>query len=150
MPRLTTELFKTVVANTPLISIDLIIQDLLGRVLLGKRLNRPAKDYWFVPGGRIVKDETMAQAFERLVREELGLARTICEAQFLGPFEHMYSDNFSGDGFSTHYVVLGYRLLVDVDLDKLPKEQHGTYQWFDVSELLASDFVHANTKLYFQ
>lgn len=150
MPRLPSELFKTVVANAPLISIDLVIQDPLGRVLLGKRLNRPAQGYWFVAGGRIQKDETLASAFERLVREELGLTRTICEAQFLGPFEHMYNDNFSGDDFSTHYIVLGYRLLLDVDLGKLPKDQHGTYKWFDVSELLTSDLVHENTKLYFQ
>lgn len=44
-----------------------------GQVLLGQRLNRPAQGYWFVPGGRIHKDETMTQAFARLTKEELGV-----------------------------------------------------------------------------
>ncbi len=48
-------LFKTIVANTPLISIDLIIQNSQKKILLGKRINRPAQGYWFVPGGRVRK-----------------------------------------------------------------------------------------------
>jgi len=147
--RLELALFKTVVASTPLISIDLVVYNAQGQVLLGQRLNRPAKGDWFVPGGRICKDESMAVAFSRLVQEELGLTRTIQDAQFIGPFEHFYSDNFSGVDFSTHYVVLGYRLQVDIDLDSLPQEQHHHYRWFDVSELLASDEVHLHTKWYF-
>jgi colanic acid biosynthesis protein WcaH len=34
--------FKTVVENTPLISIDFIIENQAGEFLLGKRVNRPA------------------------------------------------------------------------------------------------------------
>jgi colanic acid biosynthesis protein WcaH len=33
------------------VSIDLIVRDADGRVLLGLRNNRPARDWWFVPGG---------------------------------------------------------------------------------------------------
>ena len=98
--RLDTELFRTVVAHTPLISIDLIVRNPQGLVLLGQRVNRPAQGYWFVPGGRVRKNERLAEAFNRLVQEELGLIS--CNMQdvlFLGPFEHFYADNFSGDDF---------------------------------------------------
>ncbi|HIF9192369.1 TPA: GDP-mannose mannosyl hydrolase [Photobacterium damselae] len=147
--RLDTNTFQTVVAHTPLISLDLIVENAEGQVLLGQRLNKPAQGYWFVPGGRVLKDETLATAFARLTKEELGVELQLSEANLLGPFEHFYDDNFSGDDFTTHYVVLGYRLKLDVLLTRLPKEQHGYYQWFDVTTLLNTGDVHHHTKLYF-
>ena len=65
--------FKTVVESTPLISIDLIVRNKKGEVLLGQRINRPAKGDWFVPGGRILKDESFDNAFKRLIKSELNL-----------------------------------------------------------------------------
>jgi colanic acid biosynthesis protein WcaH len=56
------ELFSTVIESTPLISIDLVVKNNLGQTLLGQRLNKPAKGFWFVPGGRILKDESLATA----------------------------------------------------------------------------------------
>ena len=147
--RLDTELFRTVVAHTPLISIDLIVRNPQGQDLLGQRVNRPAQGYWFVPGGRVRKDERLADAFNRLVQEELGSTQSMQDAVFIGPFEHFYTDNFSGDDFSTHYVVLGYQLNVDALPAQLPHEQHHAYRWFSVDELLNSSDVHFHTKQYF-
>ncbi len=147
--KLELETFKTVVASTPLISIDLIIKNKQGKVLLGERTNRPAQGFWFVPGGRIVKDEAFEKAFSRLTIIELGQEYTMQSAKFLGPYQHFYNDNFSGSDFSTHYVVLGYELVVDLDIKGLPVEQHGAYQWWSVEELLNSDKVHQHSKDYF-
>ncbi len=58
--------FATVVRSTPLVSLDFIVENSRGEFLLGKRTNRPAQGYWFVPGGRVQKDETLEAAFERL------------------------------------------------------------------------------------
>lgn len=153
LQRLETELFKSVVANTPLISVDLIVSNPQDQVLLGKRVNRPAQGYWFVPGGRVRKDERLADAFARLVNEELGLTTySLQDALFLGPFEHFYTDNFSGNDFSTHYVVLGYEIDFDTDTlpKQLPKDQHHVYRWFSISELINSSDVHFHTKQYFK
>lgn len=141
--------FKSVIKNTPLISIDLIVENENNQILLGLRLNKPAKGFWFVPGGRIVKNETMAQAFSRLTKDELGVELQLSNATLIGPFEHFYDDNFSGDDFSTHYVVLGYRIKLDILLSQLPINQHGQYRWFDVTTLLDADDVHRYTKFYF-
>ena len=143
------ETFRTVVRSAPLVSIDLVVINSLGQVLLGQRTNRPAQGFWFVPGGRILKNEAMAAAFLRLSKAELGFASELGDAEFLGVYEHFYTDNFSGTDFSTHYVVLGYRLVHDLDLNSLPDAQHHSYRWFDVAELLASVQVHDNTKAYF-
>ncbi|MBO0215428.1 GDP-mannose mannosyl hydrolase [Vibrio sp. Vb2880] len=147
--RLDEQTFKMVVASTPLVSIDLIIRNSKGQILLGQRTNRPAQGFWFVPGGRICKDETFEQAFQRLTKVELGEGYSLKQAQFLGTYQHFYPDNFSQDDFSTHYVVLGYALELDIELISLPSEQHNHYQWWEEDNLLTSEQVHVNTKAYF-
>ncbi|MCP4987743.1 MAG: GDP-mannose mannosyl hydrolase [Colwellia sp.] len=144
------EIFSTVIESTPLVSIDLVVLNKQGQALLGQRLNRPAKGFWFVPGGRILKDEAMADAFKRLTKDELGTEYSIEQAKLFGPFDHFYTDNVFGDDFSTHYVAIAYILKLDQELDNLPMDiQHNGYKWFDVEELMNDDGIHQNTKNYF-
>ena len=63
--------FRTAVRLSPLVSIDLVVRDAAGRVLLGWRNNRPAQHCWFVPGGSIRKQETLDAAFRRISHGEL-------------------------------------------------------------------------------
>ena len=98
---LTKETFQTVIASTPLISIDLVVRNLAGDYLVGFRNNRPAQGYWFVPGGRILKDESKDTAFTRLVKAELGVDAVIADATFKDVYEHFYDDCvFSDDSGS--------------------------------------------------
>ena len=76
--------FESIIRLTPLVSIDLIVRSPDGRVLVGRRNHEPARNTYFVPGGRITKNETRAAAFRRLTREELGAEKSIDEARFLG------------------------------------------------------------------
>jgi colanic acid biosynthesis protein WcaH len=39
--------FKKIVASTALVSIDLLVRDTQGNILLGKRVNRPAQGAWW-------------------------------------------------------------------------------------------------------
>jgi colanic acid biosynthesis protein WcaH len=143
------DVFETIVAATPLISIDLIVRDSLGRVLLGKRVNSPAEGYWFVPGGRILKNETLSNAFSRLTQNELGLSLSISKARYIGLFEHFYSDSIFGQDVDTHYIVQGFEIVVESDLP-LPPLQHSDYRWLLEADLLESDDVHNHSKWYFQ
>ena len=140
--------FKTVIASTPLVSIDLVVKNSQGEYLLGFRTNQPAKNFWFVPGGRILKGEAMDDAFVRLCKNELGIMLARSEAKFLGPFEHFYQDYVFGDDVTTHYVVLGYEIVVDLAIESLPDEQHNEYKWFSKKDLLVSDNVHLHSKWY--
>lgn len=143
--------FSTVIQSTPLVSIDLVIKDEYGKVLLGERLNRPAQGFWFVPGGRILKNETLEQAFKRLTLNELGVELDIAQASLLGPYTHLYDDNVFNETGSTHYVALAYTLQVKRESLALPMDvQHAHYQWFEESTLLASEQVHCHTKWYFR
>ena len=80
--------FSCVVRCAPLPSIDLIIRDSDRRVLVGLRTNEPAKNYYFVPGGVIRKNETIELAFARILRAETGCRANHGDARFLGAFQH--------------------------------------------------------------
>jgi len=130
------DVFSTVIKNTPLISIDLIIENDKGQILLGKRVNEPAFGYWFVPGGRVFKDE------------ELNLNIQRKDAIFDKTYEHFYENNVFNDRFSTHYIVLAHRIKIDT----LPmvNNQHSDYKWFEVDELLQDKNIHKYIKDYFR
>ncbi|WBL59226.1 GDP-mannose mannosyl hydrolase [Stutzerimonas stutzeri] len=148
---LTPKAFRTVIDATPLVSIDLVVRNLAGEVLLGKQLNRPAQGYWFVPGGRILKNESLDDAFRRLTLAELGNLFERQTAQLLGVYEHFYRDSVfagAGTGPDTHYVVLGYELALGTQSLIPPREQHGRYRWWKPDEMRASEQVHANTRAY--
>lgn len=144
--------FETVIDSTPLVSIDLIVLNENNEALLGQRLNRPAEGFWFVPGGRILKNESLANAFKRLTHNELGIEVELSIAELLGPYDHFYDDCVFNDEIKTHYVAIAYILrLTKQQLDALPlNEQHGAYKWFGFDELLKSPAVHKHTKWYFE
>ena len=75
--------FLKVIKNTPLVSIDLVIKDLENNIWLGKRVNEPAIGKWFVPGGRILKGESLNDAFERITLNEIGYKHSLNEARLL-------------------------------------------------------------------
>lgn len=142
--------FLEVVRNTPLVSMDLLLCDASGRLLTGHRTNPPAQGFWFAPGGRIRKNETLEAAFFRLTQTELGQSVPLALARLVGVYEHFYVEDFTGGNASTHYVVLAYTLTVDAASLKLPTAQHDDYRWVDLL-LDAGDLsIHANTRAYFE
>lgn len=141
---LDSQTFKVIVENTPLISIDLIIK-FNSKVLLGKRVNKPAKGYWFTLGGRVFKDESIDVAIERIAKEEANIKK-IHKSKFIGVFEHLYEDSIFED-VTTHYINLGYE--IEASVENLPNEQHSQYDWFTIEEILNNSAVHKNVKAYF-
>jgi colanic acid biosynthesis protein WcaH len=140
---------------TPLLSIDFILVKEIDNklhVLVGKRVNEPAKDMWFVPGGRILKNETWKNAIERISLNELGYKLTYKNTKFIGFFDHIYTTNFANiPDVNTHYLCIGLKIsLNDINIDLyIFSKQHIDIQWIEISELLNSDYVHQNTKNYF-
>jgi colanic acid biosynthesis protein WcaH len=145
------EEFCEVVRLTPLVSIDLILRDPDGRALVGHRTNEPAKGWWFVPGGRIEKDEKLVDAFARILKVETGLAHPLSASRLLGVYEHFYPTNrYQQAGYGTHYVVIGRELQLDRRPDIAVDDQHSAIAWLTPEEILSRDDVHENTKAYFR
>lgn len=140
--------FLSVVKNTPLVSIDLIVRSEEDEILMGKRVNQPAAGYWFVPGGIIEKNETLEEAFQRITKAELGKTFHIGNSGLLGVFTHLYDTNFASEPeVTTHYVVLAYELRVTINLHQLPGDQHSNYRWIQKKGDLHN--VHENSRVYF-
>ena len=139
-----------VIEATPLVSIDLIVRNPRAEVLLGLRNNRPARGYWFVPGGRIRKNERIHSALQRIAAAEIGWTPDPAVTRFAGVYEHLYPDNYlERPGIGTHYVVLAYEIDVGTDIPLAADDQHTALRWWTPDRLLASARVHANTQAYF-
>ncbi|HWO42175.1 MAG TPA: GDP-mannose mannosyl hydrolase [Candidatus Eisenbacteria bacterium] len=141
--------FLQIVRLAPLVSIDIIVRNDKGEVLLGLRKNAPARGMWFVPGGRIYKNERLSDAFARLARSELKITADIRETRFVGVFEHFYDENPAGDpAFGTHYIVLAHSINLGLRESDLPLDQHAKYRWLTEAAILQATDVHPHVKAY--
>lgn len=149
--------FAKIVSNAPLVSIDLCILK-SRKLLVGKRKNPPARNYFFVPGGRILKSELISNALKRILGEELGLrikSNKIQSIKTLGIYEHFYKDNFlNNKKFDTHYVVLAYLIpfesLMKVNYGNI-FEQHSEYKWLELNSINNKSLrIHKNTIKYLE
>jgi colanic acid biosynthesis protein WcaH len=138
--------FKTIISSTPLISIDLLVKK-DRKILLGRRINKPAQGYLFSTGGRVYKNETIDSAMMRIAKTELNIELKLIP-RFIGVFEHFYDDSIY-QNISTHYVNLAYEIEIE-ETPNLPTEQHNEYQWLTIDELLRSKQVHKHVKDYFK
>jgi len=120
--------WEAIVANVPLVSVDLVVEHDDG-IVLGKRKNAPAKGEWFVPGGTVLKNERRTDAVHRVADEELGDPVRIEDC--LGTYEHFY-DTSEVDGVdSKHYVATAYRCQFEHDDPELTSDdQHSAFAVF--------------------
>ncbi|KAB1187527.1 MULTISPECIES: GDP-mannose mannosyl hydrolase [Haloferax] len=119
--------WESIVRNVPLVSVDLVVRH-NGGVVLGLRENEPARGEWFVPGGTVMKNETLTDAVHRVAREELGSDVTIEER--LGTFEHFYDTSEIEGVDSKHYLATAF--VVTLDADELrPDAQHSQLKVFE-------------------
>ena len=144
--------FRQLVANGVLIAFDLVCYDREGKVLLGLRRNAPAKNFWFVPGGRIHKNETLNSALGRISKDEIGVLLSAGDVRLLGLYDHIYSENVFGDqSFNTQYIIIAveYR---NFDSALLPEtnDQHNGFRFLHPHEILVDPAVHQMTRAYFE
>jgi colanic acid biosynthesis protein WcaH len=139
--------FLQLIRVAPLVAVDVILKDAAGCVLLVQREDEPASGYFFVPGGRIFKNEPIATVFRRLMADELGLTVGFEGARLLGAFEHIYANNrFGAPGTGTHYVVLAYEKKLQRRPDLTIRHP---YRWSKPDGIAAMGDVHPFAKAYF-
>jgi len=144
-------IFLQVVESVPLVSVDLVLLNPSGQLLLGLRRNAPARHWWFTPGGRVRKNEAFAACLKRIGLSELGLAfKELQGGQLMGVWDHFYEDSAFSEDVSTHYVNMPHlvRLGHSLDLADLPKDQHSAWRWQDAKAAAVADDVHPYVRAY--
>lgn len=127
------EEWETIVRNVPIVSVDLVVRSPDG-VVLGKRVNEPARDEWFVPGGRVHKHERLTDAVHRLAREELDVDEVRIR-ESLGAYEHLYDTADVDDSDGKHYLANGFVVDTDASVVEMnPDDQHGNVRAFELGE----------------
>lgn len=121
------DLYDQILENMPIACVDIaIIAD--GAVLLVRRKDAPARDQWWVPGGRVHKGETMREAALRKAREEVGLE---CH---VGPIVHTAETIFPDgpNGIPVHSINSCF-FMYPVDAGHTPHldDHHADSRWVD-------------------
>jgi colanic acid biosynthesis protein WcaH len=150
------EQFTSAVETLPLVSIDLcFFCD--GSILLGKRVNKPAQEFWFTPGGLIRKNEPFEKAIQRIAIDEVGLS-SLDEFSpvLMGAWDHFYPVSAFSDSVSTHYVNLPHcvdisaelKSVIDSSLVSGADKQHSAWRWMDLEEAVNHREVHPYVQAY--
>lgn len=95
------------------------------RILLIRRGHGPGQGLWSVPGGRVERGETLAEAVVRELAEETGLAG-VCES-LVGWAENIGEDY--------HYVILDFAVTVLEDNDPVGGDDAAEARWVPLWEV---------------
>jgi len=149
--KLSEEIWKTCVNSIPIFGIDMIIFSRKYGVLMGRRINNPAKGKLFVPGGRVYKNERIKDAFNRILLNETGLTFSFNKTISMGLYEHFYNvTSWSTLECSTHYIIDAR--LIEIDQEKINlkinlNEQHSNFEWISLEDMKSSS-IHSYSKMY--
>ena len=124
----------------PALTVDIIIfriSESQPEVLLIKRANEPFKDQWALPGGFVDKDEPLADAASRELREEAGLKGIL--------LTQMHTFGNPGRDPRGHTVSVVYVGYLPLGAQARAGDDASEAQWFRVDELpeLAFDHIKA-------
>jgi colanic acid biosynthesis protein WcaH len=145
--------FTKAVESLPLVSVDLVLLNSSGELLLGLRCNAPAKNWWFTPGARVRENEALVDTLQRVLETELNLPGLLAsKAKLMGAWDHFYTDSAFSANVSTHYVNLPHFLQLEssIDLSSLPLDQHTRWRWQPPSQAAVADDVHPYAQAYAQ
>lgn len=112
-------------SDAPDLAVGAVVVD-HDHLLLVRRGRGPAQGHWSVPGGRVRRGETLAEAVTRELREETGL-EGVC-GPLIGWAELLDPDG----GTDEHYVVLDFEVTVVGDEEPRPGDDAAEVEWVDL------------------
>ncbi len=118
------EIYKQIVRLMPIPCVDLLVTDKSGRVLMLRRMNHPAKDQWWFPGGRVLHGERRIDAARRKLKEECGGKAN--EIGDLGTYDLIFDSGPSD--YASHAITTVFHMVVD-QVDVCLDNQSTAYAW---------------------
>lgn len=120
-------LYRNIHASVPVVCVDIVIRQ-GKRFLLVKRNNKPARGEYFVPGGRVLKNETLEAAALRKLKQETGLAGRIKKS--LGAATLFWKEGYY-PGFSSHMIVFVFLMDIHQKTSIVLDSQGSAFRWFE-------------------
>lgn len=120
------EEYKKILMNIPICCVDIILYNDNKEILLVKRDKKPAKnEYWF-PGGRVLKNEKLKDCAIRKIEEEVGLK--VNEVKYLCTYETIFEDGpFSN--VNTHSINICFYAKIDSNQKISLNEFHSNFKF---------------------
>lgn len=120
--------YKIIIEQMPVVCIDAIIINHKKQFLLVRRKNEPLKGEYWVPGGRLLKNETLQEAIIRKVRQELGIESHIIMP--LGVYEEFFDKGPLNIKTGFHAISMVYLMIAEGENIQLD-DQSDDWGWFD-------------------
>lgn len=123
--------YAEIIKDLPIICVDVIVCNPIGKYLLLKRTNEPMKGRWWVVGGRVHKGETLKEAAIRKIKQEIGIEAK--NLQPIGYFEILNATNPFGLSFKYHAMSVVFKISIDGRQEQEIKldNQSAEYKFFD-------------------
>jgi len=125
--------YRIILENVPLVCVNVIIpKD--NAVLVVYRLEESAKGEWWIPGGRVYKNEKLGDTAVRIARQEVGLDVTV--KKLVGIYDEMFDKGALPDlKNGVHYAsVIFLCEALDDDQEIKLDETSSDYRWIDKIE----------------
>lgn len=130
-----TELYKKIVENVPIMSVDVVVFDKdLKNTLLFLRENPPAKGEFYTPGGRLYKGENFLECAIKNLKNESGIEVSENDLHYAGITNEYFTNSFFDKITPTHYVNVYFALRLDKKIKIKLDSQHSEYKWFGVED----------------
>jgi len=128
-------IYGDAVQNLPIPCVDIFLFNPYSKsYLLVLRKDPPAQNFWWPPGGRVYKGETLAECAKRKCREELGLKATdVTVLKNLGVVETFFPD--SAWNTQTHTINVLYLLRLNSDVVLNIDKTCQNYKWVPIDTI---------------
>lgn len=117
-------LYKKILENVPVLCIDFVLVN-DGKILLTYRTEEPAKDQWWIQGGRVHKNEKLIDTVRRKAKEEIGIEVEI--VRIIGVYEIMFEQG--AFNLPVHDVAICFLVKPKNDAKVTLDSTHQEYKW---------------------
>jgi colanic acid biosynthesis protein WcaH len=122
-------LYQRIHRMLPVVCVDTVVTNRARtRFFLVRRANEPERGRWWLPGGRLHKNERLIDAARRKIFEEIGFRGRIKEQ--LGTYEYFSSRGYF-PGMSAHTIIFVFLAVVDERKNFHLDSQSTDAQWFE-------------------
>ena len=120
--------YNEILKLMPIVCVDLgIMKD--NKIFLAKRNNEPCKGQWYIPGGRVIKNEELKDTAHRKALEETGLDCTI--HNLLNIETAIYTTGINN--IPTHNVNICFKATIKTG-DVILNSENSEYMWVTKEE----------------